>query len=408
MVDDTRKSDGTEQSAPVRNKTVHTALINGTNFRGKAVQYVAIDGLAMFEGDIVLGTLEQVQAETDSLRAELAGGMASAVLISGSSARWPNCTMPYDIDPSLPDQARVTDAIAHWQANTGFRFVLRTAANAASYPDWVTFRPSGGCSSSVGRRGGQQFINLAPGCTLGNTIHEIGHSVGLWHEQSREDRDSFVTITWSKIISGMEHNFNQHISDGDDVGAYDYGSIMHYPRDAFSRDGSDTITPLTPGVTIGQRTGLSAGDIAAVNSLCPPPTRIETPKRFLETAVETLKERGVETVKELSPETLKERIGETIKERFETLVEGVGGGTAVERLNPGVVVNPGWVRPALGGMVVNPGDVGLPFAMATPYAGEAVQGVGEVPLTLEDRVAVLEELVALLAAERDAAAGFAG
>ena len=111
MVDDTRKSDGTEQSAPVRNKTVHTALINGTNFRGKAVQYVAIDGLAMFEGDIVLGTLEQVQAETDSLRAELAGGMASAVLISGSSARWPNCTMPYDIDPSLPDQARVTDAI---------------------------------------------------------------------------------------------------------------------------------------------------------------------------------------------------------------------------------------------------------------------------------------------------------
>ena len=41
----------------------------------------------------------------------------------------------------------------------------------------------------------------------------------------------------------MEHNFDQHISDGDDVGTYDYGSIMHYPRDAFSIDGSDTITP---------------------------------------------------------------------------------------------------------------------------------------------------------------------
>ena len=28
----------------------------------------------------------------------------------------------------------------------------------------------------------------------------------------------------------MEHNFDQHIADGDDLNAYDYGSIMHYPR----------------------------------------------------------------------------------------------------------------------------------------------------------------------------------
>ena len=71
----------------------------------------------------------------------------------------------------------------------------------------------------------------------------------------------------------MEHNFNQHITDGDDVGAYDFGSIMHYPRNAFSVNGTDTITPLAalpPGVVIGQRTGLSAGDIAAAHTLCPP------------------------------------------------------------------------------------------------------------------------------------------
>jgi predicted transcriptional regulator len=115
---------------------------------------------------------------------------------------------------------------------------------------------------------GSQDVSLGDGCTTGNAIHEIGHTVGLWHEQSREDRDSYVQIHWENIEAGKEHNFDQHISDGDDVGAYDYGSIMHYPRDAFSSNGQDTITPTNPSTaSIGQRTALSAGDIAAVASM---------------------------------------------------------------------------------------------------------------------------------------------
>ncbi|WP_336920935.1 Dot/Icm T4SS effector Zinc-dependent metalloprotease LegP [Aquipuribacter sp. SD81] len=304
-----------------RDGEVGTAYLDGVTFRSRPVQYVVVDGLAMLEGDITLGPVEEVEAITQIRRDELAspdtGAMVEAVLRSGAEFRWPQCRVPYEIDGGLPDQARVTDAIAHWEARTRFRFVRRTAANAAQFPDFVAFVPGTGCSSFVGRRGGRQEVRLAAGCTLGNTIHEIGHVVGLWHEQSREDRDAFVRVEWANIEPTALHNFDQHITDGDDSGAYDYGSIMHYPRNAFSRNGADTIVPLQAGVTIGQRTGLSAGDIAAANSMCPvvkPPVK-ELPKELVkERPKDLIKERPKEVVKEVVKERPKELVKEVVKE----------------------------------------------------------------------------------------------
>ncbi len=361
-------SKGTDGGEHRGHGPVQTALIRGNSFAAKPVQYVEIDGLAIFEGDIVLGTVEEVRRMSDDLRAEVAGGFAAGVVLPGAQFRWPNCRVPYTIDPALPNQARVTDAIAHWEANTGYRFPLRTTE-----ADYVTFRPGSGCSSQVGRRGGPQFVNLAPGCTTGSTIHEIGHVVGLWHEQSREDRDSFVSINWAKIQPGTEHNFNQHITDGDDVGAYDYGSIMHYPRNAFSIDGSDTITPtgvVPPGVTLGQRTGLSAGDIAAANSLCPNKLAKEGPKDPIkEIRKEVLKEIPRDTVKEqikdIRLDTRKELILDTVKEQIrDTLKEGV--------FDPGPTIAENVITPGRPPIVVQPGPVvggARPFAVATPHQG---------------------------------------
>ena len=98
--------------------------------------------------------------------------------------------------------------------------------------------------------------------------HEFLHALGVYHEQSRSDRDAFVEIKWDNIQDGPppagEINAlgNFQTKPGSvDYFDYDYGSVMHYHATAFAKDTSKpTIVPRQAGAVIGQRNGLSFGD----------------------------------------------------------------------------------------------------------------------------------------------------
>ena len=75
-----RAAEGEHQTGPVAG----TALVAGATFGLKGLLYADVDGLALFEGDIILGTVEEVQANADAASSDMLP--QAAVVISAAAA----------------------------------------------------------------------------------------------------------------------------------------------------------------------------------------------------------------------------------------------------------------------------------------------------------------------------------
>ena len=74
-------------------------------------------------------------------------------------------------------------------------------------------------------------------------------------------RNGNVTVLYQNMDKRFIYNFDQALTSSKDAGYYDFDSIMHYPATGFTRNAQDSMETVPVGIPIGQRNGLSAGDI---------------------------------------------------------------------------------------------------------------------------------------------------
>ncbi|XP_071374598.1 hatching enzyme 1.2-like [Centroberyx affinis] len=176
-------------------------------------------------------------------------------------------TIPFTVSGvfSSWERQKIDRAMNSFHSSTCIRFVPRT-----NQYDYISIENRDGCFSSLGKAGGMQVLSLnRQGCLYHGIIqHEINHALGFQHEQTRSDRDQYVRINWENIDPRMAYNFHKQRTNNLNT-PYDYSSIMHYGRTAFSvQYGKDSITPIpNPWVQIGQRQGMSRIDIQRINRL---------------------------------------------------------------------------------------------------------------------------------------------
>ncbi|CAF1495364.1 unnamed protein product [Adineta steineri] len=188
------------------------------------------------------------------------------------AARWTNGIVPYMMKPgdfNAGQEAVIVQAMRRLEQSVAInnKLCVQFRPKIATDKHFITIKDGAGCTSSVGQNWHSvKELTLGSGCIHEGTImHELLHTLGFWHEQSRPDRDNYVTVQYANVQKGLEHAFNKYTTTVDTLGTpYDYQSLLHYGTDYFTSNGKPTLVPKDPLAVIGQRNNLSSIDIQEV------------------------------------------------------------------------------------------------------------------------------------------------
>jgi Astacin (Peptidase family M12A)/Abnormal spindle-like microcephaly-assoc'd, ASPM-SPD-2-Hydin len=240
-------------------------------FRGMKVTYAWTPskenngtGKAVFQGDIILDHVDQLpSARIDR----------NSMGVAYSQYLWPKVSglvsIPYTIDPNSGDLSNLNTAISQFNSNFSGLIQLVPYANQANYVNFY-FDPnnfSGSCEAYEGMVGGEQTVGGSGTCTVATILHEMGHTVGVWHEQTRPDRNTYVNVNYGAVIKGSRSNFDQLLDNNQVLSPYDYASVMEYPAFSFSRNGEPCIESIPAGMPLSNPNGYSASDIDGIDRL---------------------------------------------------------------------------------------------------------------------------------------------